>query len=38
MEELAQLRTAIEEQRYSDALNILGELEEMSREDKINKI
>lgn len=38
MEELAQLRTAIEEQRYSDALNILGELEEMSKEDKINKI
>ena len=38
MEELAQLRTAIEEQRYNDALNILGELEEMSREDKINKI
>ncbi len=38
MEELAQLRTAIEEQRYGDALHILGELEEMSREDKINKI
>ncbi len=38
MEELAELRTAIEEHRYSDALNILGELEEMSREDKINKI
>jgi len=38
MEELFELRTALEEHRYADALTLLGTLEEMSREDKINKI
>ncbi len=38
MEELLELRKCIEEQRYPDALLLIGELEEMSREDKINKI
>jgi len=38
MEELFALRTAIEEQRYPDALLLIGELEEMSKDDKVNKI
>jgi hypothetical protein len=38
MEELFELRTCIEQGRYEDALVILGEMEEMSRDDKINKI
>ena len=38
MEELWALRTAIEEQRYPDALFLLGELEEMSKDDKVEKI
>jgi hypothetical protein len=38
MEELLELRKCIEEQRYPDALLLIGELEEMSREDKISKI
>jgi len=38
MEELIDLRLAIEEKRYADALILLGEMEEMSREDKIEKI
>jgi len=38
MEELFELRSFIEEGRYSDALALLGEMEEMSRDDKINKI
>jgi hypothetical protein len=38
MEELFDLRTAIEQKRYGDALILLGEMEEMSREDKIEKI
>ncbi len=38
MEELYQLRTYIEQGRYTDALNLIGEMEEMSRDDKINKI
>jgi len=38
MEELFKIRTAIEQQRYNDALIYLGEMEEMSREDKIHKI
>jgi len=38
MEELFELRTCIEEGRYTDALVLLGEMEEMSRDDKINKI
>lgn len=38
MEELATLRVYIEQQRYAEALDLITELEEMSREDKINKI
>ncbi|MCP4109548.1 MAG: DUF29 domain-containing protein [Desulfobacteraceae bacterium] len=38
MEELFELRTHIEEGRYSEALLLVEEMEEMSREDKINKI
>jgi len=38
MEELFELRTAIEQHRYNDALIYLGEMEEMSKEDKIHKI
>ena len=38
MEELFELRTHIEKGRYAEALGLLGEMEEMSREDKINKI
>ena len=38
MEELLELRRYIEEQRYAEALDLIAELEEMSREDKINKI
>ena len=38
MEELLELRTHIEAGRYGDALLLLGEMEEMSRDDKINKI
>lgn len=38
MEELFELRSCIEEGRYADALVLLGEMEEMSRDDKINKI
>ncbi|NJO15587.1 MAG: DUF29 domain-containing protein [Thioploca sp.] len=38
MEELLELRAAIEQQRYTDALLLLGEMEEMSREDKIHKV
>jgi len=38
MEELIELRACIEQQRYADALLLIGEMEEMSREDKINKI
>lgn len=38
MEELFELRAAIEQQRYTDALILLGEMEEMSREDKLHKI
>ena len=38
MEELFELRTAIEQQRYADALVLLGEMEEMSKEDKLHKI
>lgn len=38
MEELFELRTAIEEHRYADALRLIEEMEEMSRDDKINKI
>lgn len=38
MEELIELRTCIEEGRYTDALNLVGEMDEMSRDDKITKI
>jgi len=38
MEELLELRQHILDQRYEDALDLLSEMEEMSREDKINKI
>lgn len=38
MEELLQLRQYIEEKNYDKALEIVGELEEMSKEDKLNKI
>ncbi|QTA87312.1 DUF29 family protein [Desulfonema magnum] len=38
MEELFELRTHIEAGRYAEALALLGEMEEMGREDKINKI
>ena len=38
MEELLALRRYIELQRYTEALDLLAEMEEMSREDKVNKI
>lgn len=38
MEELLELRTYIEQQRYADALALIGEMEEMSKDDKVNKI
>jgi len=38
MEELYELRSYIEQGKYPEALILLGEMEEMSREDKINKI
>ncbi|MGL5793599.1 MAG: DUF29 family protein [Waterburya sp.] len=38
MEELIELRKSIENQNYTKALQIIDELEEMSVEDKLNKI
>ena len=38
MEEIFELRTHIEQGRYGEALTLIGEMEEMSRDDKINKI
>jgi hypothetical protein len=38
VEELLELRTYIEQGRYAEALVLIGEMEEMSRDDKINKI
>jgi len=38
MTELEDLRNFIEKGRYGDALSLVREMEEMSREDKINKI
>jgi hypothetical protein len=38
MEELLQLRDHLEHQRYAEAMDLLGEMEEMSRDDKINKM
>ncbi|MGK7898280.1 MAG: DUF29 family protein [Xenococcus sp. (in: cyanobacteria)] len=38
MEELLMIRQYIQEQRYEEALELVDELEEMSKEDKLNKI
>jgi len=38
MEELLELKAYLEQGRYSEALALIGEMEEMSRDDKINKI
>lgn len=38
MEELLQLKAYIEQGQYHEALSLIGEMDEMSREDKINKI
>ncbi|MGA0392389.1 MAG: DUF29 family protein [bacterium] len=38
MEELAELRNYIQSERYAEALLLIDELEEMSQEDKLNKI
>ncbi len=38
MEELLELRSYIQQGNYAAALNLLGEMEEMSRDDKISKI
>ncbi len=38
MEELLELKEHLEQQRYVEALALIGEMEEMSRDDKINKI
>jgi hypothetical protein len=38
MEELQELRTFIEQERYPEALVLLGEMEEMSYSDKLHKI
>ncbi len=38
MEELSELRTYVEQGNYAEALNLIGEMEEMSRDDKITKI
>ena len=38
MEELFELKAYIEQQRYADALALIGEMEEMSKDDKIHKI
>lgn len=38
MEELLMLRQYIEEKKYDQALELVTELEEMSKEDKLNKI
>lgn len=38
MEELLELKEYLEQQRYAEALALIGEMEEMSRDDKINKI
>ncbi len=38
MEELLQLRDHLEHQRYAEAMDLLAEMEEMSRDDKVNKI
>lgn len=38
MEELFELKAHIEQGKYSEALTLIGEMEEMSKDDKINKI
>jgi hypothetical protein len=38
MEEIETLRTYIKEGRYADALQLIDELDEMSRDDKIHKV
>jgi tetratricopeptide (TPR) repeat protein len=38
MEELFELKAYIEQGRYAEALQLIEEMEEMSRDDKINKI
>jgi hypothetical protein len=38
MEELLELRQYIEQKQYDQALDLIGEMEEMSRADKIGKI
>ena len=38
MEELLELRGHIEHGRYAEALALAGDMEEMSRDDKINKV
>ena len=38
MEELLMLRQYIQEQNYEKALELVGDMEEMSKEDKLNKI
>jgi Domain of unknown function DUF29 len=38
MDELLQLREYVIQHRYTEALDLIAEMEEMSREDKINKM
>lgn len=38
MEELLELKAHIEQGRYADALALIAEMEEMSKDDKINKV
>jgi len=38
VEELSELRACIEGGRYAEALTLIGEMEEMSRDDKFHKI
>ena len=38
MEELFELRTCIEQRRYTDAMALIGEMEDMSKDDKICKV
>lgn len=38
MEELFELKSYVEQGKYAEALNLIGEMEEMSRDDKSNEI
>ena len=38
MEELFELKAYVKQGDYAAALNLIGEMEEMSRDDKINKV